>query len=199
MRSTSVLALLALLPVALGAQADPATPQPAKRGPNVRFALDLTFEYGGDDFLEVLFTNGSTQKMRAGQGGTLALGGVVRPSADSPLSLRGTVGLKYSTTAADNANIMFTRVPIEMVGSYDLPNGVRFGGGVVFHTANNFDGDGFVDDATFGAATGVTAEVGYKALALTYTSIKYGVNGGASLDGSSIGVQLLWTPKRKKR
>lgn len=197
MRSTALVAVLAVVPSLLAAQSAPANT--LRTGPTVGFAADLSLELGGDDFLEVLFTSGDTQKIRAGQGGTIAVGGIFRPSAASPLSLRATLGIKYVTTAAQNANITFTRIPLELVGSYALPNGARFGAGLVYHARNRFNGDGFVDDETFDATTGVTAEVGYKAIALTYTAIKYKAQGGPSIDGGSVGVQLLWTPKAKTK
>lgn len=173
--------------------------QPEKSGPSLGFALDFSIEFGGDDFLEVFFTDGTSQQIKAGQGGTAAIGGVLRPSVASPLSLRGTLGIKYVTTAADNANIRFTRIPIELVGSYDFRNGMRAGAGFVYHANNQFNGDGFVPDATFDATSGFTAELGYKAIALTYTALEYSAGGGPSFNGGSLGVQLLWTPKRKPR
>lgn len=94
---------------------------------------------------------------------------------------------------------MFTRIPIELVGGFDFRSGVRVGAGLVSHVNNQFNGDGFVPDATFDASTGFTAELGYKAIALTYTALDYSVGGGQSFNGGSIGVQLLWTPKRKQR
>lgn len=199
MRSTVAFAGLLLLPAALRAQ-DASSPQPsARRGPSIGFALDLGFEFGGDDFLEVAFTNGETQKLRAGQGGTLAAGAILRPSATSPLSVRGTVGFKFVTTAADNANIRFTRIPVEVVGGYDFPNGMRLGAGVVHHANNSFKGDGFVADESYDPATGFTAEVGYRMFAVTYTALEYKAKGGPSFNGGSIGFQLLWTPKARKR
>jgi hypothetical protein len=191
MRSTlAVAALVSLLPALTAAQ----SPRPT-----IGFALDASFEIGGDDFLEVAFTNGRSQTVRAGQGGTLSVGGIVRPSAASPLSLRGTVGFKYLTTAADNANIRFTRVPLELTGSYELPNGVRAGAGVVYHARNRFTGDGFVPDESFTSSPGATVELGYKFIALTYTALSYKAPGTPKIDGSSVGVQLLWTPSRSRR
>ena len=171
----------------------------ARSGPTLGFVLDGTIEMGGDDYLEVVFTDGGTQKLRAGQGGTIAVGGIVRPREGSPLSLRGTIGFKYVTTAADNANVRFTRFPIELVGSYQHPRGPRAGAGVVYHAGNKFYGDGFFDDETYPGAAGFTAELGYKAFALTYTALSYKLQGGPSIDGGSIGAQLLWTPSRKRR
>jgi hypothetical protein len=185
--------LLCLLPTLIGAQAA------ASSRPTLGFALTAAFELGGDDFLKVAFTNGSTQKLRAGQGGTLSIGGLLRPSVTSPLSLRGTVGFKYVTTAADDANIMFTRVPLELVGSYQMPNGVRAGAGVVYHANNRFRGDGFLPNESFSSSPGVTAEVGYKVLAVTYARVSYTPTGGRAIDGSSVGVKLVWTPTRKQR
>jgi hypothetical protein len=199
MRSTVLLASFLLIPSLVRSQDPTPARSTAGSGPTLGFALDLGFEFGGDDFLEVYFTNGGSQKLRAGQGGTLAVGGILRPSAASPLSLRGTVGFKFVTTAADNANIMFTRIPVELVGSYSFPNAVRVGAGVVHHANNKFNGDGFVDDATFSPATGFTAELGYKAFAVTYTALNYKVKGGDPFNGGSIGAQLLWTPQRKPR
>jgi hypothetical protein len=69
----------------------------------------------------------------------------------------------------------------------------------VHHASNSFEGDGFVPDVKFDPATGFTAEVGYKAIALTYTALDYKLAGGNPIDGSSIGVQLLWTPRFKRK
>jgi hypothetical protein len=69
----------------------------------------------------------------------------------------------------------------------------------VYHANNQFNGDGFVPDATFDATSGFTAELGYKAIALTYTALDYSAGGGPSFNGGSLGVQLLWTPTRKPR
>lgn len=201
----ALVAIALLASSALSAQAaPPPAPNapmvaPAKSGPSLGFIVDLGFEFGGDDFLEVFFTSGDSQKIKAGQGGTVAVGGILRPNADSPLSLRGTVGFKFVTTAADNASIRFTRVPIELVGGYDFPNGVRAGAGLVFHASNQFNGDGFVPDATFDPSTGFTVELGYKAVALTYTALDYSMDGGQSFDGGSIGVAFLWSPKRRPK
>jgi hypothetical protein len=173
--------------------------QPETSGVSLGFALDLSVEFGGDDFLKVFFTDGTSQQIKAGQGGTAAIGGILRPRENSPLSLRGTLGIKYVTTAADNANIRFTRIPIELVGGYDFPNGMRAGAGLVYHANNQFSGDGFVPDQSFDASAGFTAEIGYKAVALTYTALSYPIADGQSFNGGSIGVQLLWTPKRKRQ
>jgi hypothetical protein len=180
-RRTACLALLAV-----SAVGRPACAQ------SVRPLVEASLEYGGDQFLTVIFEDGGEQELRAGQGGTIAAGAVVRPSDNTPLSIRGTVGFKYVTTAADNANITFTRVPIEVVAMYGLPNHLWAGAGYVRHTAIRFDGDGFAEDVDFKDGNGATVELGWKYVALTYTAIKYPVEGSDGIDASSVGLSLTY-------
>jgi hypothetical protein len=203
MRPLAIVAVIAVFPALLTAQGAPAPMQPAaasapRSGPTLGFVTDFSLELGGDDILTVAFTNGEEQTIRAGDGGTLAIGGILRPSAASHFSLRATAGIKFSGTAADDANIFFLRAPVELVGSYALSNGARVGGGVVSHVWNRYKGDGFFPDQSYAATTGFTAEIGYKAVAVTYTAITYTQQGGPSFNAGSVGLQALWSPKRKR-
>jgi hypothetical protein len=189
------LAALPLLACAAAAQAaepafDPA-PAPAS-GPFFGFVLEGGIEGGGDEMATTLFEDGTTQEMHAGQGGTVAVGGQVRMNRESPLALRGTVGLKYVTTAATNAHIRFTRIPIELVATYDLPSNVWIGGGVVRHTAMKFRGDGLGPDMDFDDATGGTVELGWRWAALTLTSLQYRDAEGGEYDASSAGLSIIY-------
>ena len=152
-----------------------------------RFAwlLDGTFEFGGDELLEITFTDGSKQTIYAGQGGTGNVGVEFRGQR---LGLRATVGFKFTSTAADNANIMFTRVPLRATVNYYPNPDWRVAAGPVMHTAVEFDGDGFTPNVTFDNAVGFTAEVGWRWLSATYTSLSYSVDGGSSINASAIGV-----------
>lgn len=160
---------------------------------SVKPLIEASVEYGGDEFLTVIFEDGDEQDIRAGQGGTIAAGAVFRPNDELPVSVRGTVGFKYVTTAADNANITLTRVPIEIVAMYDLPNDLWVGAGYVRHTAVNFDGDGFLEDVEFDDANGATVELGWKWVSLTYTAIEYSVEGSEAFDASSVGLSFTYT------
>lgn len=190
-RRWSVPALLLLLPAAVVAQTASPEGPPVRRGPSVAFVLEGAAEYGGDRFGETVFEDGSTQTMLAGQGGTGAVGVEVRPHRASPLAARATVGVKFVTTAANNADIMLTRIPVEVVGSYRLPREFWAGAGYVGHYRIRFEGDDFADDAAFDPAHGVTAEVGWRWAALTYTAIRYASESGDAFDASSVGVSLI--------
>lgn len=166
------------------------SPAPAPSGPH-RFGwvLEGGIEYGGDVLVTLLFDDGSEQDILAGQGGTVAFGVDYRLRSMPQVGIRTTAGIKFTSNASDNADISFIRFPIEVVGSYYLPNNWRVGGGLAYHTGVSFNGDGFVPDVDFDPAAGLTLEVGWKAFALTYTSMEYSV-GGASLNASAIGLSV---------
>lgn len=157
------------------------------RGLHFLFEGDL--EYGGDRVATVSFTDGSTQDVRAGQGVSLALGAHYR--GDSPFSVRGTVGYKYVTTAASNADISMSRVVFEVLGNYAWPNGWWTGVGLTHHTNIKFKGDGFGPDVDFDDATGPTVELGWRWFALSYTNMKYKSEFGGDVDASSLGLTLV--------
>jgi hypothetical protein len=185
-------AALLLFASPLAAQQDVAQKSPAPATPH-RFAWVLggSLEFGGDELIELTFTDGSKQKIYAGQGGTFSVGADFRSTALPNLGVRALAGVKFTTTAAEDADISFTRFPITVVASYYLPQDWRLGAGVAYHTGVSFNGDGFVPDVTFDATPGATLELGWRWAALTYTTMEYSAN-GVSLDASAIGVSFNW-------
>jgi hypothetical protein len=161
-------------------------------GPKFGFVVELAGEVGGDPFATIEFEDGTTQDVETGRGLTVAVGGLVRPSAALPLALRGTVGFKYVTTMADNADITLTRVPIEVLGIVELPQGVWAGAGFVRHTMVKFRGGGLGPDEDLEDANGATAELGWRWVALTYTSMNYTDQTGAEYDASVFGLSFSY-------
>jgi hypothetical protein len=159
-------------------------------GAAVGFTVEADLEYGGDDLATVHFTDGESQHVKTGQGLTLALGGQYKPSEVSPFAVRATVGYKYVTTAATNADISIGRVVFEALGSYRFANDFWFGLGLTRHTNVEFNGDGFTSDVSFEDATGPTVEIGWKWLALSYTDLDYKDEFGGEWDASSLGLTL---------
>ena len=181
----AILGVACLLPLTTSAQ-DAKPPSP------VRAVFEGNLEYGGDDLVTVFFTNGEDQQMKAGQGGTLAIGGEFAPPA-LPLLLRATLGLKYNTEAADNANINFVRYPLNLMGYLTFARGFRLGGGVTKHVGARLKGDGFVDDLQFDSSAGARFEFGYRWVALTYTTLTYTADSGEDFSGNSFGVSFSFT------
>jgi hypothetical protein len=193
---SALLALPLVLSLATPLAAQVPVPEPVRRvqapAPTHRFGwvLDATFEFGGDDVAEILFDDGSTQTITAGQGGTFSFGAEYRPVPR--LGLRGTLGWKFATSAADNVTVMFTRIPIEAVASWSLDEDWRIGAGLAHHASINFDFDGLAPNFGFDPATGATLELGWRWAALTYTAMQYTDEGGNTYDAGAVGISLSY-------
>ncbi len=171
----------------------------AAPSPQFGLVIEGGIEYGGDQLVELLFTNGGTQKLLAGQGGTVAAGLQFQPAAVPQLSVLATVGYKFVTNASNNSSIGLTRIPIEVIGHWTFAPDWSVGVGVVRHAAVKFDGDGFLPDADLGASTGATVEIGWRWATLSYTGINYAAPSGAKLNAGSVGASVRWVYKGKKR
>ncbi len=156
----------------------------------VRFLLGAAFEFGGDNVAEVYFTDGSTQKMNAGQGGTLFAGGQFRLTESEKLFLRGSVGIKYLTTKADNVHVRLTRIPLQLSLNYIPAKKFRLATGIVSHQAINLKFDGIGQDAKFTSTPGLQFEAGYGLFALSYTVMKYKDADNTSYSANAIGVTI---------
>lgn len=108
---TRLLPALALLIAAASSLQGQTSSSDPIRDYSFAWVLGGGLELGGDRVADFVFTDGSTQTMRAGQGGTGYAGVAFYPAGAPRLGLQGTVGFKYVTTAADNANITLTGFP----------------------------------------------------------------------------------------
>lgn len=159
---------------------------------HARFLLDIGIHYGGDDIATVQFTNGDEQEMLAGQGIALALGGEFSIPNFKYALFRTTIGLKYSTTAADNANIMFLRYPLNLMAFAVPADDMRIGIGATSHLGAVLKGDDFFDDVKYDSSFGPRIEVGYKWVALIYENITFTDETGNEFDGSSFGISFSY-------
>jgi hypothetical protein len=153
-----------------------------------RFVIEGALEMGGDRLVEIEFTDGTTQTLAAGQGGTIGAGVVWRPARMPRASLLATAGFKFVSNASENADIGITRFPLRLVGRYALNDAWSVGAGVVRHGTVNVNGDGFFADEAYTSNAGPTLELGWKAVALTYTKLTYTAETGQAFDAGSIGV-----------
>lgn len=201
MRRLAAALLGLLLSVPLAAQQAGVSARPSSREASAAqpatpwtfgWVVDATFEFGGDEVAEVFFTSGDSQKITAGNGGTFSAGFELHPRATPKLGLRTLVGWKFSTSAAENVNIMFTRFPIEAVASYSLNSDWRVGAGVTHHAGINLDFDGLASNVAFDPATGATLEFAWKWAALTYTAMNYRAEDGTEFGANAIGVSVSY-------
>ena len=156
------------------------------------FLVEGGIEYGGDELLTVQFTNGDEQVMLAGQGGYVGAGGQFRFTSLPPLLIRATIGVKYNTTAADNASISLTRFPVTLMPYYQINEDIRLGVGLSTHQGVQFRGDGYAPDESFSGSISPRIEIGYQWAALTYTLQTYTPATGTALGAGSIGLNLSY-------
>jgi hypothetical protein len=140
--------------------------------------------------VKVFYTNGDTQTIRAGQGFSLALGAHYQLAA-LPLDFAATVGYKYVTTAASNANINIGRVVIKATGTCELPQKFWVAAGPVWHVGTRLNGDGFVPNIDFGDSLGGTVGVGWRWFGISYTNIHYSSPLTGVVNGSNVGVNVI--------
>ncbi|SRR5579871_3928938 len=158
-------------------------------------------EFGGTKLFTVVYTDGSTQDVLAGQGlsafGGLALEGL----ADlNPLTidLQATLGVKFSTISqASNADVSFFRFPAELLVMGHVGD-LRFGAGPTYHFANSLTGSGALSaiNVNFDNALGLVTQVDYTFakswnLGVRYTSISYQSpsSGIGKTDASNFGIE----------
>jgi hypothetical protein len=156
------------------------------------FLLRGDFEFGGDELLTVDFEDGESQDIRAGQGISGGVGGWFRPIAGNPFEIQALIGLKYVTTAAENADINVSRTVLKVDALYRFENDWWTSIGLTHHAGAELDGDGFFEDISFDDATGVTFGAGWKWIGLEYTKIEYSSEFYQDVDASSIGVSFTY-------
>lgn len=172
--------------------------QEAEKAVSAKLLFEGGFEFGGDEILQVFFSNGGDQTMRAGQGINLGLGGELQFANLKQFMIRSAISLKWTPTAADDANIMFLRFPVHLTPFWKINDDFRFGVGITTHLNPKLRGDGFFPDVSYTSNTNPRFEFGYKWAALTYTPMKYTDQDGEVFSGNSIGFSFSGTlPNRR--
>lgn len=162
--------------------------QSSQSNVKARFLLSGAFEFGGEEVAKVYFTNGESQFVRAGQGVAIGAGLQVGLGESEKFLLRGTVGFKYVTTAADNAHIRLTRVPIHLTGSIMATNKLRIGAGLAMHNGIKFKADGIGTDFSIKNTSGPIFEIAYRGIGISYTVMKYTDNAGETYSANAFGI-----------
>jgi len=197
-KPVNLLFAIILLAATFQASAQETAPGPQPSPVTVHALLGGALEFGGESVAEVLFTNGDSQKMPAGQGGSLFAGVQFGFTSLPALRVRATAGIKYLTTAADNVHIRLTRFPLTLAVNTLIAKDITFGLGVTTHRSITLKTDGLGQDVTFDASNGLFVELAYKGIGLSYVPMKYNAPNGKTFDASAIGLTLTGVFPRKK-
>ena len=109
------------------AQAPRAVEPEAKQ---MRYTIGMGFTHGGDELAETEFTDGTSEKIRAG--GLVAFVAGVDYRINQQFSVQGNIGFHVDNSTAENGDVHFRRYPIELLAYYHLSPQWRIGGGVRF-------------------------------------------------------------------
>lgn len=165
-------------------------------------ALDASFHYkigydvGGDTVARVTFTNGDTESIKANEG-FFAGAGVSLVNEAQDVQTEISLSYKFGGSIADNGDVLFTSLPVDVLVFYRWPR-IRLGGGFVHHLAPELEvsgaGGSFASNTKYQDSTGTVVQLDYRVtekinLGLRYTKIDYEQEGtGASFDGNSVGI-----------
>jgi hypothetical protein len=154
---------------------------------------------GGDTLATVVFSDGSSEDIKAG--GLVHLFGGVEFRATQSVTMQVNVGYQIDdTSGGSNGSLRFSRYPIEALAHVQINPAFRVGGGVRFVNSPKVAGSGVLNyvnipyDSTTGAVIEgevlVTPNIGLKLRAVTE---KYKPKaGGESADGNHIGFYFSW-------
>jgi hypothetical protein len=105
--------------------------------------------FGGQIMDSGYYVGGRYYELNAGTGSKYAIGADYRLT--EKLAMQATVGMEVSEVPAVQGNQWFTRVPVEVVGLYDLSKEFRIGAGVRYSTNSQVVSNGaYVGDAING-------------------------------------------------
>lgn len=164
---------------------------PMTEAKNIKGVINLGADFGGDDLVDVTFTNGDTDDIDAG--GLLTLSaGVIFDSEVSETHV--TLGYKFDTINAVNGDVDWKRFPVDVVYLHKIKK-FRLGGGLTYHFSPELKGSGVASaiQADYDDALGFLIQTSYNftdnySLGLRYTIIEYEGDGLLDRDGNSVGL-----------
>jgi opacity protein-like surface antigen len=171
--------------------------QAADAGSPFKFLLGAGLTFGGDTLINVPFTDGSEDSIKAG--GLIQLYGGGEYRFNDAVAVKATLGYHVNDTrAASNGSVRFTRVPLDLLALYNVNDKVRLGVGAQFVSSPELKGSGVASNVSqkYDSTTGAIVEVEYLftshlGLELRYVSEKFTPSGGGSkIDGSHGGVMF---------
>ncbi|MBX3623234.1 MAG: outer membrane beta-barrel protein [Rhizobacter sp.] len=166
----------------------------------VRPVLGMGLTFGGDTLVGVTYTNGDTAKVHAG--GLVALNGGVEVRFTDLVSAQALVGYHVDRANASNGDVVFDRVPFELLGHFRLTDWMRVGGGARYTPNAKLRADGyvsgFVSDVDFKPTVGTVVEaeffpwrtVGIKARYVSERFKAKDIVGAPTVDGSHGGIYI---------
>lgn len=164
----------------------------------VRGFLGIGLTVGGDDLATVTYTDGDTADIEAGGGVVFTAG--VDVAVAPQFSVQGTVNFHVDNQTADNGDMRFQRIPVEVIGFYH-PNSLwKVGGGVRYVNSAKLHGSGAAStpDVRFKNSASAVFETEYMfqpnaAVKVRYVKEELELKGySGKVDASHVGISAVY-------
>ncbi|MBE7420003.1 MAG: hypothetical protein HS128_20060 [Ideonella sp.] len=162
----------------------------------VHGVLGVGLTGGGDSLATVVFSNGTTRDVRAGQ--LVHVFGGAEFRVAPRVTLLATAGYHVDDSGGGNGSLRFSRYPVELLAHVQVAGPLHLGGGVRFIGDAKLDGRGVLGGSRvdFGSTTGAVLEGEYRVtpsigLKLRYVHETYKTK-GVRVDGSHGGFYFSW-------
>lgn len=176
---------------------------PMQNASDVSFVIGGGLTVGGDSLVDVelIYDDGdhSVEDLKAGELLYIYAGlNIALPNA--PLDIQATIGYHFDSISADNGEVSFDRMPIDLLLLYHLGEAAqhRLGGGLTYHLSPELDlndlGNGrYEADNALGFVFAYDYQiVAHNYLGVRYTNIEYDFDSiSVTADGSNVG--CFWT------
>lgn len=167
----------------------------------VRPLVGMGFTFGGDTVARVSYSNGDSEKVRAG--GLIAFNTGLELQFSPLVSVQTIVGYHVDGVSASNGDVKFDRFPAEVLGHFRLTDTFRVGGGARYsmrpRARSSGAAAGTVPDEDFKNALGAVIEGEFTlgrnlGIKLRYVSEKFQSKtfpGAPDLKGNHAGIYLV--------
>ena len=142
----------------------------SRGGSRIQPFWEAGLAYGGDTIGSIIFVGGDEQDIKAGDG--FSFGGGIVQQINDRFGIKYTAAYKVSFSAASNADVMKTVLPIDIVPYYRTGDH-KFGVGLSMHLSPEVDWDWLAPTMEFDDATGITLEYAFRRFGFSYTDIDY--------------------------
>jgi hypothetical protein len=168
---------------------------------DIFYIFQLGGSFGGDQLVNIDYSDGTSESIDGGDGYFLDLGIIVKPFPHRNIETQLTAGiLRYESQEVTNGSLVWSRSFIDIIQCYRFQS-FRIGAGVTWHIDPTIDGSGFASSADQKADENSTGNVyamdwfsGDKeefefTVGLKYVDIDYKFN-GTIYSGDSIGLSI---------
>jgi hypothetical protein len=183
--------------IALAASIAQAQTQATSAEPSAHYFVGLDAGSGGNTLVDVTYTDGKSQSVKAGSG--VQIKGGLEYRFSPSVALRGSLGYETDAALANNGSVTFSRWPIEVLAIWSATEKVRLGAGVRKVTTAELKSDGAasnVGNYSLEGNAGLVLEAEYlfnphMGVTLRAVSDKYTYRGN-SIDGNHVALGLNW-------